>query len=266
MLHLYVFTPVCDSVHRGVWQTPPGRQPPPTGQTPPPLGRHSLGRHPPSRRQLQRSVRILLECILVVSCLHMVEIGKFNDVWKHTAVQLFVHFLWIFIVLLLFYKAHSHSAIATVIYFSQLMRFSVVVAITPVNTYIESHKTHLLRLKKSHNVNSPVVTTRLKQCNIILSNVQPKLSTRSIRVDGLLLNGLSAALSQFAGMKLCGFLFQCRVTVSLINWAKELHWWLRRILINIEEPTRIIRLKQTFNQKDHSLQSYQNTDLSNESI
>ena len=36
----------------------------------PPLVRHSdtpLGRHPPHRRPLQRTVRILLECILVVS-------------------------------------------------------------------------------------------------------------------------------------------------------------------------------------------------------
>ena len=67
----------------GVADTPPGRHPP--GQTPPPwadtpsLGRHPLpgqtphldryplpGRHPPLRWLLQRTVRILLECILVV--------------------------------------------------------------------------------------------------------------------------------------------------------------------------------------------------------
>ena len=60
-------------------QTPPGRHPPwadipldrlgkhPPGQTPPPLGqRRSLGRQPPSSRQLlQWTVRIILECILV---------------------------------------------------------------------------------------------------------------------------------------------------------------------------------------------------------
>ena len=66
------FTPVCHSVHGGCLpqcmlgytppqtDTPPGQTPPwadtPLGQTPPPL---------PSRRLLQRTVRILLECILV---------------------------------------------------------------------------------------------------------------------------------------------------------------------------------------------------------
>ena len=67
-----VFTPVCQSFcSQGVYpsacwdmpppgQTPPGRHPPraqPPGQTPPP---------PPSRRLLLQTVRILLECILVL--------------------------------------------------------------------------------------------------------------------------------------------------------------------------------------------------------
>ena len=69
-----VFTPVCHSVHRaeGVYlsacwdthtpgQTPPGKHP--TGQTPP-WANTPPGRHPP-RRSLPRTVRILLECILV---------------------------------------------------------------------------------------------------------------------------------------------------------------------------------------------------------
>ena len=65
---------------------PPGRHPPgrrplgrhPPGQTPPwpyaSLGRHPPGRHPPGRQTspsqvqpLQRAVRILLECILVLN-------------------------------------------------------------------------------------------------------------------------------------------------------------------------------------------------------
>ena len=41
----------------------PGRHLPPGKH--PPLGKHSPGRHPPSRRLLLRTVRILLECILV---------------------------------------------------------------------------------------------------------------------------------------------------------------------------------------------------------
>ena len=80
---------VCPSMH---WS----RQPPPAqymlGYTPPgqtPPGRHPLGRHP--RRPLQRTVRILLECILVGnnssngSCvfLLMSPFGEFfyNNVW-----------------------------------------------------------------------------------------------------------------------------------------------------------------------------------------
>ena len=53
---------VCHSVHRG-WQTPPGRHP--LGSTPradiPPADTPP----PPTRRQMKRAVRILLECILV---------------------------------------------------------------------------------------------------------------------------------------------------------------------------------------------------------
>ena len=67
------------SVHGGVcpiacWDTqpPPGRHPFPFADTP--LGRHTLspGKTPPSRRLLQRTVRILLECILVFfwNCKH----------------------------------------------------------------------------------------------------------------------------------------------------------------------------------------------------
>ena len=60
-----VFTHVCGSVHggwRSVWQTPPGQTPPGQtrpGQTP------SRQTPPPPRRPLQRTVRILLDCILV---------------------------------------------------------------------------------------------------------------------------------------------------------------------------------------------------------
>ena len=92
----YVFTPVCHSVHRGEYLgryppgpgTPPGRYtprvgtPPGTRYTPrqvdpprtpvhPPAGTPPLDQvHPPeqvhpSRRLLLRTVRILLECILV---------------------------------------------------------------------------------------------------------------------------------------------------------------------------------------------------------
>ena len=101
----YVFTPVCHSVHRrgdvypsACWDTPPWADTPrqtllwadtPWVDTPPadthrrqtytgrhprqtPLGRHPAGQTPPqadtpppSRQLLQRTVRILLECILV---------------------------------------------------------------------------------------------------------------------------------------------------------------------------------------------------------
>ena len=77
-----MFSQACvkNSVHRGEVYTPmdtnsgqtSSRQTPPSGQTPP-LGKHPLGRHhhprqtpPPSIRwQLQQTVRILLQCILV---------------------------------------------------------------------------------------------------------------------------------------------------------------------------------------------------------
>ena len=51
-----VFTCVCHSVHRAGCRAPPPRQTPP-GQTPP----------APPGRPLQRTVRILLECIIVFS-------------------------------------------------------------------------------------------------------------------------------------------------------------------------------------------------------
>ena len=52
----------------GVWQTPPLSKHP-RGQTPL-LGKHLPGQTPPppGRRLLQRTVRILLECILVTFC------------------------------------------------------------------------------------------------------------------------------------------------------------------------------------------------------
>ena len=75
----YVFTPVCHSVHRGgvclsaCWDTTPSprtRHPPrpgtpPPEQTPPPGPGTPPGSRPASRRLLLRTVRILLECILV---------------------------------------------------------------------------------------------------------------------------------------------------------------------------------------------------------
>ena len=78
-----VYTPL--GKHPLLGRHPPGRHPPgrhPPGQTPfsghPPMqappGRQApLGRHPPpptSRRLLQRTVRILLECILVQIYIH----------------------------------------------------------------------------------------------------------------------------------------------------------------------------------------------------
>ena len=61
------FTPMCDSVHGGVsGRHPLGRHPTPPGQTPPradiPLGTHTPQADTPfpSRRPLQRTVRILL--------------------------------------------------------------------------------------------------------------------------------------------------------------------------------------------------------------
>ena len=79
-----VFTPVCQSFcSQGVYPSacwdmpPPGQTPPlgcpladtPPGQTPQadnPLGTTPLGKHPTSRRLLLQTVRILLECILVL--------------------------------------------------------------------------------------------------------------------------------------------------------------------------------------------------------
>ena len=63
----YVFTRFCHSVHRGVclsacWDTTPQEQTP-RGEIP-------LEQTPPPRRLLLRTVRILLECILVIVQLH----------------------------------------------------------------------------------------------------------------------------------------------------------------------------------------------------
>ena len=55
LLHLSVI------LFRGGVRHPPGRSPLPLADTPPP------GRHPPPKRPLQRKVRILLECILVLN-------------------------------------------------------------------------------------------------------------------------------------------------------------------------------------------------------
>ena len=59
--------------HPLLGRNPPGQTPPPPGQTQPHLDRHThRGRHfqqtPPFQWSLQRTVRILLECILVTSC------------------------------------------------------------------------------------------------------------------------------------------------------------------------------------------------------
>ena len=59
-----VFTPVCDSVCLGSRGCTPPRQTSP-GQTLPPLSRTTPRADIPPRRPLQRTVRILLECILV---------------------------------------------------------------------------------------------------------------------------------------------------------------------------------------------------------
>ena len=93
-----VFTSVCHSVHGG-WQTPPWADTPLTStcwDTPP--AQCMLG-YPPSRRPLQRTVRILLECILVhldvfillfsctkaftfvVSQSLITQLGEIQDVW-----------------------------------------------------------------------------------------------------------------------------------------------------------------------------------------
>ena len=76
----YVFTPGCHSVHRGGlpqcmlgYHAPPEQTPPPGPGTPPeqtpPQSRHPPGAGTsPSRRLLLRTVRILMECILVLRC------------------------------------------------------------------------------------------------------------------------------------------------------------------------------------------------------
>ena len=113
-----MFSEACvkNSVHRGdvcpsaCWDTHSlGRQPP-TGQTTPqadtprqtppctdtPLGKHPPGRHPPlgrhhptgqtPQRPLQRTVRILLECILVVLCeQRMITVWIYLSVFNSTS-------------------------------------------------------------------------------------------------------------------------------------------------------------------------------------
>ena len=65
---ILVLTSICHSVHEGWWCTHllwPFRHPPPPRQTPPGQTDTPLVRHPPGRWPLQRTVRILLECILI---------------------------------------------------------------------------------------------------------------------------------------------------------------------------------------------------------
>ena len=80
-------TSVSHSVHGGVWQTPPGIHP--QADTPFPAdtlpGRHSpTARHSPSRRLLQRTIRILLGYILVV-ILYFIYIDLFR--WKKSGIM-----------------------------------------------------------------------------------------------------------------------------------------------------------------------------------
>ena len=82
---MFLHLSVSHFVHRGeggVWETPPGRHPPP-GQTSPswadtPLGRQPPGQTPPppSRRLLQWTIRVLLECILVTHVCHSAHSGR----------------------------------------------------------------------------------------------------------------------------------------------------------------------------------------------
>ena len=67
----YVFTPVCHSVHKGgrcLSQCMLGYTP---EQTHPPRSDIPREQTPPSRRLLLRTVRILLECILVFQCIYL---------------------------------------------------------------------------------------------------------------------------------------------------------------------------------------------------
>ena len=50
----YIFTAVCDSVHRRGWRTPP-RADNPLPWTDTPLGRHPSGRHPPRQTPLRQT-------------------------------------------------------------------------------------------------------------------------------------------------------------------------------------------------------------------
>ena len=75
-------------------QTPPRQTPPrqtPPRQTPPEQtspGRHPLGRHPPpsSRRLLQQTVHIILECILVLN-FYDCHTFSLNFWWTHTLLR-----------------------------------------------------------------------------------------------------------------------------------------------------------------------------------
>ena len=60
---MFLHLSVSHSVHRGVSASVHAGIQPPWEDTP--LGTTPLGRHPPCRRLLQQTLRILLECILV---------------------------------------------------------------------------------------------------------------------------------------------------------------------------------------------------------
>ena len=96
-----VFTPVCNSVYRRC--TPPGRHTSSLGRHP--LGRHLPRRHtpswqtPPGRhtpRQtppLQRTIRILLECILVSKCTELCEESRTSVKKSLLAIDSLCYFL-----------------------------------------------------------------------------------------------------------------------------------------------------------------------------
>ena len=138
---------VYPSIHWGT-DTPPGRHPSwadiPPGQTPP--GRHPL----PSRRLLQQTVRIILECILVVSIIlenahetltpsvngflifAFMSTPKMQRCVNASCVILCVYHRHN--VNVITFKDYSHGTIATPICLSQpmgCMGYSVVVTITP---------------------------------------------------------------------------------------------------------------------------------------
>ena len=71
---MFLHLSVSHSVHRRLVYTPapPGRHP---------RGRHPPGKHTPPRRPLQRTVRILLECILVFTYLENTAQTSHQLIW-----------------------------------------------------------------------------------------------------------------------------------------------------------------------------------------